>query len=186
MSRLTSEFKAIAEGMVRWQRPTTLLSRGIDTPAGYVFMKAVVVDAEYETRNFPRAVYFRFADTRELPAGAQVWLAWFRGSQRMEARMWSNKLLLKSGQFRGYDIHVFTYVVGHLAFQLTFPRWSTKVLRKHAPTPFLTQAQYWDEASIELWPGVTVVAWPPDKYLDPAGLNSFKNRFAENLRGFET
>lgn len=178
MSKLTSQTKAVAEGMIRWQRPTTLLPLGIKTLAAFVFMKVVVVDAEHDTRNFSRATCFRFADTRDLPPGLQIWVAWFRSTQRMAAKMWSNNLIFRSSRFRGYNIHVFTYVVGHLAFQLTFPRWSTKSLRPRAPLPVLTQAGHWDEASIPIWPNVATITWPPDKYLDADGLNNFKNRFA--------
>ncbi len=96
----------------------------------------------------------------------------------MDVSAWSNGLILKSGAFKGYHIYVFTYVVGHFAFQLTFPKWS-KQSRKRPPLPFLTQSLRWDQASIPIWPDVTAAEWPPALYLDSAGLQEFRNRFAQ-------
>lgn len=90
MSDMTNETKATAEGIIRYQRPVTLLPLGIATLATFIFMKAAVIDAEYKTGFFSRTTCLRFAESRKLPPGIQVWLSWFCGKHRFATHVWTS------------------------------------------------------------------------------------------------
>jgi hypothetical protein len=181
MSDLTNHTKATAEGFIRHHRAATILPLGIVTLTAFAFMKAAVVDAERKTGFISPSLTQRFGATQEPPPGVQLWLGCFFGRHLMSAHVWSDALLLRSGAFKGYHIYVFTYQVGHLALQLTYPRWA-KSTRKRPPLPALTQHEGWDEGSVLIWPGVTAARWPPPKHLNSETLKIFKNRFG-NLVG---
>jgi hypothetical protein len=182
MSDLTNHTKLTAEGFIRYQSPATLLPLGIATLAAFTFMKSAVIDAEYNTGFYSRPVCLRFAATHRLPLGVQIWLSWFRGRKRFSTFVWSNSLIIKSGVFNGFNIYTFTYVVGHLVFQLTYPRWTKATIIDRPSLPFITQAEIWDVTSIPIWPHVATAEWPRAKYLDSQGLKEFQCRF-RNMRG---
>lgn len=183
MSDLTGHTKATAEGFIRYERPATLLPLGIATLSAFIFMKSAVIDAEYHTDFYSRQACLQFAATRRLPPGVQIWLAWFRGRRRFATRMWSNALLVRSGVFDGYHIYAFTYVVGHLVCQLTFPKWTKATIIDRPSLPFITQANVWDAVSVPIWPNKAAIAeWPRAKYLNDEALQEFQGRFG-NMAG---
>jgi hypothetical protein len=181
MSDLTNEMKFTSEGFIRYARPATLLPLGIVTLATFAFMKAAVVDAEKKTGVFSRPVRLRFKDTLEIPPGTQIWLAWFRSRRRGGPTVQTVATRITTGAFRGYILSVFTYTVGHLSIQLTYPKWPSTTLKRR-PLPFLVQADHWDSASLPIWPNApSSVEWPPPKYFEDDTLEQFGTRWL-NIR----
>jgi hypothetical protein len=183
MSALTNNSKKIVEGLIRHECATILSPEDIATISAWLFMKAAVVAADNSTRRFfsPSRCGL-FAENRTLPDGLQVWLAAFRGRHKMAARAWSDTIGIKSGGLKGYELYLFTYVVGHLACQLTYPRW-TKVNPRRPPLPVIEQAPDWTGVAIPVWPETTAVQWPPWRPLDDKTLDAFRYRFTENMQG---
>jgi hypothetical protein len=181
MSDLTNQSKAILEGFIRYERPATILSSGIDTIAAWAFMKAAVIDTQNPKRFFSPGTLADFRRTRQLPDGSQIWIAWFRSRHKMIVRCWNDIALAKTGVFRGYEFYYFTYAVGHFALQFTYPRW-TKGTRRRPPIPSITQDPRWDNASVLIWPDVAAARWPPNNPLTDAGIVSFCERFGSNMR----
>ena len=97
----------------------------------------------------------------------------------MSTHLWSRTLVIQSGAFEGYNIHTLTYMVGHLAFQMTLPIWTKR--GRPSPGPRLTQSSSWDKAAVPIWPDVVTTTWPPPQYLDREGLKAFNRRF-RNLK----
>jgi hypothetical protein len=178
MSDLTNETKATAEGMIRDARPVTLLPLGIATIASFTFMKAAVLDTDNKKPYFSSAVCAHFKDTFELPRGVQIWLACYRGPKRFETFVETSNSLLGSSRFAGYRFYVFTYLIGRLLIQLTFPSW-TRLSRRRPPLPALVAADYWNQFSIAIYPDTERATWPPLNHLDVDGALAFRNRFSK-------
>jgi hypothetical protein len=180
MSDITNETKQTLEGVIRHARPVSLLPLGIATVAAFAFMKAVVIaHSNTEGRKlFSPALRRRFFSSLDIPQGVQIWLAWYRGRHMFAGQVLFGKLTLRSGPFRGFQIGVFTYMVGYLVLQLTYPRW-TKTTRSRKPAvPVLSQDPAFDCASIPLWPAnETGIPWPPSRYLDGDSLKTFHDRW---------
>jgi len=175
MSDLTNEFKATAETIIRHGRSCSLLPLGIATLSTYAFMKAVILDPDNRKPYFSSAVCHHFRQTLEMPTGVQIWLASFRGPKRFEVNVDTGSSMITSGRFAGYEFYVFTYLVGHLVIQLTFPRW-TRFARRRPPLPAWIPARHWWTAHLDLYPGVSQLTWPPKLYLDRDGLKQFRDR----------
>lgn len=185
MSDITNHTKATIEGFIRYERAATLLELGIVTIVAFAFMKSAVLDYSVEDARNPyisRAMASRFRESLcsphgvlAIPDGVQVWLAWYRARQ-LETQFWIDGFTFTEGVFRGYRVMVITYMVGHFAFQLTYPRWTERT-RRRAPIPLITQARFWDEGSVLIWPNPMRPVWPPPKYLNRAALEDFRKRF---------
>lgn len=188
MSDVTNHSQPIIDGLGRHQRPTCLLPLGIVIIAALATMKAMVLDAAYESfrpPRFPRlsCVHFReslTASSRELsiPNGTQIWLAAYRRTKQVDARFWMQELILKTGRYAGFRVFLITYVVSAFVFQLAYPRWM-RLSRLTVEPPFLKQASTWDRFSFPIWPHADYVVWPPHSFLERDGrsLEDFSNRF---------
>ena len=141
-------------------------------------MKAVILDADNDKPYFSSAVCHRFRRTLEIPRGVQIWLASYRGPRKFEVHVATSSSLLTSTPFAGYQFYVFTYLVGHLVLQLTFPRW-TRFARRRPPLPAWLPAGRWSVATIDLYPGVRRLTWPPQRYFGREGLQKFRDRIAD-------
>lgn len=187
MSEVTSQAKDTIEGFIRYGRPATLLPLGIVTVVTFALMKCMVLDCAYEDERKPLFSPLACALFREslttahsapvaFPAGVQVWMAAYRRTREVEARVWINGLVLKTGRYAGFNVLMITYAISAFVFQLTFPRW-TRLSRRPSDWPFITQAKHWDDFAVPIWPGVDGARWPPAKHLDSGSLENFCNRF---------
>jgi hypothetical protein len=141
-------------------------------------MKAAVLDTENAKPYFSSAMCHHFRHTFEMPKGVQIWLASFRGPQRFEANVDTRHSLFTSSRFAGYQFFIFTYLIGHLVIQLTFPRW-TRLSRRRPPLPAWIPAEFWRAATIDLYPGIPALSWPPLLYFDRNGIQAFRKRLAD-------
>lgn len=176
MSDLTNEFKKTAGGIIRFDRPTTMLPLGLATLSAFTFMKAAVVDDYHATPLVLRAWCLAFADTLEMPLGTQVWCGRFRTTHRMATRAFSTTARVNSGRWFGYQSYVFTYAIGNLALQISIPRRTKWAARDTAP-PFFIQKPFWDVASIPIWPDIDRGTWPPPNHLTDESLKLLRDRF---------
>jgi hypothetical protein len=175
MSDLTNDFKRTAQGIIRHGYACSLLPLGIATVAAFAFMKTAVIDLDNPKPYFNSGICHHFRNTRRVPRGVQIWLASYRSPKRFETHVATSSSMLKSGPFSGYQFYVFTYLVGHLVIQLTFPRW-TRFTRRHPPLPAWIPDRRWMPATVDLYPGVHRLTWPPTQYLDREGVQQLRNR----------
>jgi hypothetical protein len=176
MATISANAKATLEGCIRYARPATFLPLGIATIAQLLFLKAIVFDCDRGVGFFPRLLRSRFRTSGgALPKGAQVWLASFRGRAAHSGFAAGQFAPIPTGRFRGFDLYIFTYIVGFVALQLTYPKWTR--LSKPKVLPFITQDRVWDDAAIPIWPNVTTAQWPPTKHLSDNSKQAFEDRF---------
>jgi hypothetical protein len=140
MSVLTDQSKTLIDPLGRHERPTTIITTGIVTLAAFAFMKAIVIDHSQSKRpHISPAICARFRHSllsgnphSAIPSGLQMWLARYRRKHAMELYAFVDALQFNSGAFKGYSVLSITYLVGALAFHITFPKW-TKHGRKRPP-----------------------------------------------------
>lgn len=178
MSDLTNHTKQTLEHAIRYAAPVTFIELGILTIAAFTFMKAVVLDHSRVggKPTFLPSVRSRFRTDLVIPTGTQIWIAPFRGTDPSSGHTWHRTKLLRSGEFAGFNIYVFTYMVGYVALQMTFPAW-TKPSRFRGNPPVLTQDHAWDGTALPVWPYSGPVTWPQRHYLGDAELEKFRDRF---------
>jgi hypothetical protein len=153
MSAVDEEAKKTMKDMIRYAGWVSLLPKGIASIAVFAFKTAVVADHVRPKRKpfFSPASRRRFATTREIPHGVQMWLGLFRGKHLLSGRYTTHYARINTGRFRGHEIYIFTYVAGYLALQVTAFRWAS-IVKKPPYQPVLTQNPEWAKASIPLWP----------------------------------
>jgi hypothetical protein len=180
MSDLTNQTKRTFDGIIRSNRKTCLLPLGIATIAAFTLMKWIAVDGlSDKSPRFSPAARRRFRQTLGLPSGTQVWIASYRNQGRAEGRLFSGDLSVMSGPDRGYTVGIFTYVVGFLAVQATFPQW-TKPSRRPSEVRRLIQSDVWNRAALPIWPLKPTeagVEWPPSEYLTSETVEVFHDRW---------
>jgi hypothetical protein len=176
MSDITHASRNILLGFIRYERPATLLPLGILTVAQLAFLKASVIDYADKSGFFSPRARTTFRLTLRPPDGTQVWMARFRSRLAMANHSHLDGMTFRSGVFKGFEIAVYTYVIGLFALQLTCPTWRKRSKRK-GPTPFITQAAIWDRAAIPIWPHVHAATWPPAQYITDDLLDTFRERF---------
>ena len=176
MSDIALASREALSGFVRHERPATLLPLGILTVAQLGFLKASVIDFADKSGFFSPRVRTTFRRTLRPPDGTQVWIAWFRSRRAMANYSHLDGLTVRVGVFKGFEIAVYTYVIGLFALQLTCPIWRKPSKRK-GPCPVIRQALDWERAAIPIWPHVHAATWPPAEYLTDDLLNAFRERF---------
>jgi hypothetical protein len=180
MSDLDGETKSLMEGIIRDAAPICFLPSGIRLFAAFAFKTAVVIDHIRPSRGRP---FFspnqrrKFSETREVPPCVQVWISAFKGDSAVSGRYTTHYAQIRGGTMKGFELYIFTFVAGSLAYQLVGSRWIS-IAKKPIEVPVLTQHQQWDRASIPLWPGNgQPVIWPPAEYFDDKFLNLYAQRW---------
>lgn len=178
MSEITNDAKKTLEGCIRYHRAVTLLPLGVLTISAFTFLKACVLDQSLDSKPFfLPSVRAKFRDTCITPDGVQIWMACYRNPDRTSGHTWHHTIKLHSGRFSGFDIFVFTYMIGYVTLQLTAFRW-TKQARFKEAAPCLVPADFWNKATVPIWPYQSPVLWPPEQYLDSRALELFRDRFS--------
>lgn len=182
MSDVDQDAQQTMKDMIRWAAWVSLLPRGIQSIAAFAFKTAVVADhvrPQHGKPFFSPVERRRFATTRQIPEGVQIWLGVFRGKNLLSGRYTTHYAKIHGGTFRGFELYVFTYVAGFLALQLTAFRWASVAKKPRGVWPGLTQHADWNKRSIPLWPNDgTWVLWPPIEELDDDSLMDFAERWA--------
>jgi hypothetical protein len=183
MSELAGEAKLTLEGMIRQCRPTCILPFGCQVIACFSFVKAAIMDSSVNRApTFPALTRKDFFDSVQLPRGAQLWLSVFMASPALAAVTYSSRLQIKAGELKGFEYHVFTYTIGHVICQLTFPWHSKRRQRRRAPV--LHQNPIWDSCSLPAWPDIDRVIWPPRQFLRGDNVLRFHRRW-EGITGLK-
>jgi hypothetical protein len=176
MSDITNAARHTLYGCIWHERPATLLRLGILAVVHLAFLKAAVIDFADKRGFFSPGMRQRFFLTLQPPDGTQVWIAWFRSRRVTANYSHLDGLTIPTGRFRGFEIAVYTYVVGHFAIQLTCPVWCKPSKRKSS-APIIVQAPIWDRAAIPIWPHIDAATWPTSEYLTDELLETFRERF---------
>jgi hypothetical protein len=125
----------------------------------FAFKTAVIVDHMRRNRDpfVRRSVRYRFAESLEIPGNVQMWFAGFlpAGSGRVESFYpeggIDSKLRIK--------MHVCTYAVGHLVFQVVSARFSSGM-------PSFSPNGGFEYLAIPFWPTIPKrIRWPPQDVL---------------------
>ncbi len=183
MSRIENELaKPTLSDMIRDGSKQSLLPRGAVSLAIYGFKCAVV--ANHANLNgdpfFAPAARDRFQNSLALPQGVQMWIGAFQGIYKRSGMFTSYYLIPNSPAkpFCDLEFYVFTFLAGHLAFQILGSKWRV-LSRKGQPLPVFTQDPEWDVAAIPFWPSDNQpIDWPPPAYLSNDSINEFIHRWA--------
>lgn len=180
MSRLDEETKYLMQGIIRDGTPMCFLPEGAKLFSAFAFKTAVVIDHIRPSRGRPFFAPYqrkRFSETPEIPPGVQVWISAFRGESAVSGRYTTHYAQIRGGTMKGFELYIFTFVAGFLAYQLVGSRWIS-IAKKPIEVPMLTQNPQWDRASIPLWPdnGQPVI-WPPSQYFNDKFLNLYAQRW---------
>jgi hypothetical protein len=143
--------------------------------AVFAFKTAVV--AEHMNRNrrpfYSREVRHDFAKTLNIPSNTQMWMAGFLplGSGHIHSCYHEGKV---DSQNR-IEMHVCTYTVGHLTFQVVSARCTT-------PLIFRPMSGF-DHVAAPFWPVMAVsIQWPPSDVLrTKEDWEAFSNRWRKIL-----
>ncbi len=183
MSLLSQEAKQVLEGAILHDRPTVLTFTGAVTVASFAFMKAVVLDQQHARDRSPRIrrphrQAFRrarqYCNNTGLPSQLQVSLLHYRRTRVMEAYAMIDEIEIAQGPNSGYRIPCFTYVVGALALQVTYPVWLGK---QRAPPGTPTVPDMPPDLALPIWPHRADTHWPPARAVSSASLDFLRRRF---------
>jgi hypothetical protein len=187
MSVLEGRRKATFAGMIRDGSEMCLLSRGIALLAAFAFKCAVVADhADFRIgpffSNFDR---YRFRESLQVPKGVRMWIGAFNDPIGRQGVYTSYRATAEQyGMFRDLEFYVFTFVAGHLAFQVHATR-STAIHKMGRDLPRVELETHWDtRAATEFWPNEFgfPVTWPPPIHISGDRLQKFVYRWSRNIR----
>lgn len=181
MSDLEGEVKAAFSEVIRAGVKVSLLPRGLALLAAFAFKCAVIADHMSPadgTLFYTSRTRHKFRASFQIPDGIQMWLWAFRGVYAYSGVF--NSYYLKprpvSGTLDGLNFHVFTFLAGHLGFQLVSPKWMD-VRRSGQKLPLLCPGGLWDTAAVRFWPlDGHPVSFPPRHCLSNNSLEAFINR----------
>jgi len=156
MSHLESQHaKPAMRDLIVGDKGITVSQSRANSLAIFAFKTAVIVDNMHRgaVPFFRRSVRRKFAESLEIPPGVQMWFAGFlpTGSGLVE----SFYPQLRSDSKFGLQMHVCTYAVGHLIFQVVSARVS-KTMRSFYPR------SGFEYLAIPFWPTIPKrIRWPP-------------------------
>jgi hypothetical protein len=187
MSDLEGRSKAAFSGMMLDGAEICLLSRGVGLLAAFAFKCAVIAD-HADSRGgpfFPAFERYRFRMTLQVPRRVRMWIAAFNDPIGRRGVFTSYRSRPnRDDAFRDLEFYVFTFLAGHLAFQVHATRWT--VLHKYGQAlPRVELESPWDTtASTEFWPNECgfPVAWPPPIYIGNDALRDFIYRWSGHVR----
>jgi hypothetical protein len=185
MSDIESATKETFSGVIRDGAQLSMLPRGSVALAEFAFKCAVIANymSPYGAPFFSTHIRHTFKESRRIPDGVEMWIAAFQGAHRYSGRFVAYYATSHDpmGKF-DLQFFIFTFVVGHLAFQLAAPKWE-KLHRAGPKFPKILPDAIWDTATFQFWPiDGFPVSWPPRHYLDDEGLDAFTNRFSQSVR----
>jgi len=143
-------------------------ARGIAT---FAFKTAVVAEHMKRDRRrfYSREVRHEFAKTLNIPANTQMWMAGFllMGSGHIHSCYHEGKI----DSTNRIEMHVCTYTVGHLTFQVVSARCTVPLMFRPVPG--------FDHLAAPFWPQMPVpIHWPPDDVLrTKEDWEAFSNRW---------
>lgn len=180
MSKLEATIaKPILENMILHASPVSLLRLGVASIVAFAFKSAVVADA-MNTDHVPfysLSQRRQFARALTIPDGTQVWLC---ALAKQHGIFKSYFFKTPDGKANGFHLHVFTYGMGHFAFQVVSIKWTARNQRRHQVPPFVRQSSGDDDIAIPLWPwnGIPIL-WPPRQYLLQQSIDEFAFRWKD-------
>lgn len=184
MSDLESRSKVAFSDMISEGGGISLLSRGSILLAQFAFKCAVIADHSSPSGGtfFNQFSRNRFRTSLEIPSGIRMWLAAFRDPIGHKGAFINYRTSPSTDGFRDLQFYVFTFLAGHLAFQLHATRW-IKLDRMGEPFPIVELGTPWDTSTtVEFWPCVGFpVSWPP-RYLSADTLDKFAYRWTQSVR----
>lgn len=179
MSDIESAARLTLSNMIRDGASVTLLTPGIVSLATFAFKCAVIGNhmSPDGPPFFSPGVRRKFRETLRIPDGVQIWVAAFQGLYRFSGRCAPYYAKATADPLLDLRFYIFTFAVGHLAFQVLAPKWAK--LYSQRPTRLLTDDfRPWDRAATRIFPyDGFPVSWPPALYLDDDGFDTFKHRW---------
>lgn len=177
------EAKPALTNMIRDGAAQSLLPRGIIALACFAFKNAVVANHANLNKEpfFTPAAREQFRKNLTIPPGVQMWVGAFHGIYAHSGICKSYYLepQLYASDPQNFELYVFTFVAGHLAFQVLASKWKS-LFSRGMPPPALRPDKYWDSAATSFWPmDGFPLSWPPEKYLSNDSIRVFSNRWAD-------
>jgi hypothetical protein len=148
-------------------------ARGI---AVFAFKTAVIAEhmKRYRQRFYSREVRHEFAKALNIPRNTQIWMAGFlpMGSGHIHSCYHEGKI----DSTNRIEMHVCTYSVGHLTFQVVSARCTL-------PSLLFRPMQGFDHLAAPFWPEMPVpIHWPPNDVLrTKEDWEAFSNRWRKIL-----
>ncbi len=189
MSDLEGRSKAAFSEMIRDGAEVCLLSRGIALLAAFAFKCAVVADHS-DPRGGPFFSSFqryRFRESLQIPSGIRMWISAFHDPRGRRGVFTSYCTSPNDDVFRDLQFNVFTFVAGHLAFQVHSTRW-TALHKQGRAFPRIELETHWDaRATTEFWPNEFgfPITWPPPIHVSSKLLQQFIYRWSGKVRLYD-
>jgi hypothetical protein len=184
MSDLKGSAKAAFTPIIRDGRPTTFQSEDITLLASWAFKHAVIANhslLEGEPM-YTIAERERFRLSLMVPERVRVWITAFQGRSRFSGKFHSRYIrsINEPPPLNNLEFFAFTYVAGHLGFQVFSGRWKSLSNRgRRIGLP--EQADYWNPACERIWPyDGRGIEWPK-KYLGEQTIQAFVDRWEGKL-----
>jgi hypothetical protein len=189
MSDLEARAKTAFSEMIRDGSGICLLSRGIALLAAFAFKCAVISDLS-DPRGSPFFSAFeryRFRESLQIPSGVKMWISTFHDPRGRRGVFTSYSTHPNDETFRDLKFNVFTFVAGHLAFQVHSTKWAALHQQGRA-LPRLELENHWNaRATTEFWPNDYgfPITWPPPIQITTNLLQQFIYRWSGNLRIYD-
>ena len=185
MSDIEGRSKAAFSAMMRDGSAVSLLSRGLALLAAFAFKCAVIAD-HADSRGGPFFSAFeryRFRESLQVPRRVRMWIAAFHDPVGHRGVFTRYRSRPNQDGFRDLEFYVFTFLAGHLAFQVHATRWTA--LHKYGQAlPRVELQSDWDAGTAtEFWPNEHgfPVDWPPI-YIGSDALHDFIYRWSGKVR----
>lgn len=187
MSDLESEASALLSDMIRDGTPKILSTSDLSTFAAFAFKNAIIANYMNPRREpfFTRAVRERFRMTRAIPAQVQMWfgsLPTVRAKFLFFGYVLGPQVPNDNSSRSDLELYVFTWVAGHLIFQVAAPRYASLANRGKS-LGVVTPRPFWDHLTPRFWPR-SGAAWPPGQQLNNELLQQFLHRWEGVIRFF--
>ncbi|HXC42633.1 MAG TPA: hypothetical protein VNY51_03810 [Candidatus Dormibacteraeota bacterium] len=161
-----------------------LLPSGIEAISTFAFKTAVIADHNRPRRSpfFSHVARKKFSQSLQIPNGVQIWLAHFVSQHLMSGKLTTYYAQIRSGRFRGFELYMMTFVVGHLIIQVSASHWASLAKRPKF-SPQLIQNPEWNDAAVPIWPRTGFspkeVVWPAALSVGDEQFEGFASRFAK-------
>jgi hypothetical protein len=173
--------KPAMEDLLFKDDPALLAPQEIVPIAAFAFKTLVIANHKDLTTTpfFSSAQHTEFRLRLRIPGGVQVWMAsreMIAGKYRGFWKSSYGKLEEKSPY--GFSNYVCTWGFQNIVLQILATKWINKKRRNTLPTIPFIQENYWDDASIPIWPSNgRSIQWPPPCCLGDDTIDAFRDRF---------
>jgi hypothetical protein len=181
MSDLEGRLKPILKDALFDELPRSFDPTEIATIAAFAFKTLLLANHKdlKTTPFFSASERFRFRRDLRIPDGVQIWMATRKTVAGKYCGFWKSVQGKTEKRFRyGFANYICTWNFQNIVLQIVATKWQDKRRRNTVPPIVFPQNEYWEEASVPIWPQPPAhIGWPPECYLEDKTLLEFRDRW---------